>query len=492
MSDKQEPLLPRDVDARAFGYWPFASYNHNVVIACILSVLSPAADAVWQGTVLTTFMFLTYNGSNSMVGFADMGRGIFTLIIALPIGWAADRWPRKSRLIAIGGAIAPVASGLTIYAVSHLSEGDTAGSYAVLVGGLCMWGAVYTIAKGPVQALFANSTRAGERSQFYTLKFQLNNMAAAAGRAGTIGVFAAGGDRWRLVDLRLLIYVGLGLEALSALAMLGFRDSAMLPKELPKELPRETAASTKIGPGGAAGSGARPTSSRRADGGEGSSADGGDGSSASPPAEHPRAWAVNWILFASSVAYSVGSGATVKYFPLFFKEDLQLSPVAVQLIFVLMPAANAAFSSLGLRMSRRIGRVQTMLVLRASSIVLLIVIGAFSMYLRSGRQLQAMSEWARRIVIGIVVVIYLVRSALANCTTPISTSISMDFVPSGQRARWSSLGSIAQACWSGSAAVGGVLADRYGYAFVFMLTAAFHAAGTIAQAALLPIVPKRE
>ena len=68
----------------------------------------------------------------------------------------------------------------------------------------------------------------------------------------------------------------------------------------------------------------------------------------------------------------------------------------------------------------------------------------------------------------------------------------MDFVPSHQRARWSSLGSVVQACWSGSAAVGGVLADRYGYAFVFMLTAAFHVAGTLIQALLLPIVPKRE
>ena len=56
---------------------------------------------------------------------------------------------------------------------------------------------------------------------------------------------------------------------------------------------------------------------------------------------------------------------TIKFFPLFFKEDLQLSPVAVQTVFVLMPAANAAFSSVGLRMSKRFGRVQTMLALKA-------------------------------------------------------------------------------------------------------------------------------
>lgn len=115
------------------------------------------------------------------------------------------------------------------------------------------------------------------------------------------------------------------------------------------------------------------------------------------------------------------------------------------------------------------------------------------MGLRGGRlRLEAQSEWTRRVILGSVISLYLVRSALANCTTPISTAINMDFVPREHRARWSSLGSVTQACWSGSAAVGGMLADRYGYAVVMMLTAAFHAAGTLIQMTLLPIVPRQE
>ena len=159
----------------------------------------------------------------------------------------------------------------------------------------------------------------------------------------------------------------------------------------------------------------------------------------------------------------------------------------------MMPMANAACSTLGLRLSTRFGRVQTLLLLRASAIVLLVAMAIVSMHLRSAHLLQAVqSEWTRRAVVALVVALHLMRSALANCTTPISTSISMDFVPAEQRARWSSLGSIVQACWSGSAALGGMLADRYGYAVVFMLTAAFQLAGTLIQATLLPIVPRRE
>ena len=298
------------------------------------------------------------------------------------------------------------------------------------------------------------------------------------GRLGTIVVFASSGDRWRLTDLRVLIFAGLALEGLAALAMLGFRDSAILSKEEPRASPKTVDSRSSRDATGATRDG------RRVD--EGAPAD-------HPPAPHPRAWMVNWILFASSICFGVGSGMTVKYFPLFFKEDLQLSPAAVQAVFVLTPAANAALSSIGLRMSSRFGRVQTLMILRASSILLLVVIGTVSMRLRTSHLLAGWGDaMAKRLVIGVILVLYLVRSALANAPTPISTSISMDFVPSSQRARWSSLGSITQACWSVSAAVGGVLADQYGYAIVFMLTAAFHLMGTLIQAMLLPIVPRRE
>jgi hypothetical protein len=66
------------------------------------------------------------------------------------------------------------------------------------------------------------------------------------------------------------------------------------------------------------------------------------------------------------------------------------------------------------------------------------------------------------------------------------------FVPAHSRARWSSLNALVQAVWSGSAAVGGVLADAYGYYELFYLTAVCHVAATALQATLLPIVPRQE
>ena len=68
----------------------------------------------------------------------------------------------------------------------------------------------------------------------------------------------------------------------------------------------------------------------------------------------------------------------------------------------------------------------------------------------------------------------------------------MDYVDKANRARWQSLNSIVRFGWAGSAALGGVLADRYGYTSTFLITAAVQAAGTLVQCLLLPMVPRKE
>ena len=472
MEDKREPLLSSageelqpGSNARRFGLWPFADINHNVVVACIVGFLSPAADAVWQGTVLTTYMYLQYSSSNAAVGYADGVKGGFMLLIAMPIGWAADRWSNKSGLVRVGACAVPFALGLTAAATVGHTE---AYSYPLLVISLCVWGGVYAICKGPVQAILASSTRQGERSRYYTLKFQLTNIAAALGRLVTIGIFAARGNHWDLSGLRLLIHVGLGLELLSACAMLCFRDRSLVPAAMPsREQPSPPADGVSRGTGGNE-SGAPPSRS-----------------------PHPQAWLVPGTLFVASIFFALGSGMTVKFFPLFFAADLRLSPVVVQLIFVAMPAVIAATSSLGWRMARCIGRIETILLLKSLSILMLVAIGLIGAALRGG-WLVCVDQVSRTALVALVVVLFLVRSGLANCTEPLSTSISMDFVPSSARARWASLSIVVQACWSSSAMVGGLLADRFGYAFAFLLTAGFHVVGTLLQATLISIVPREE
>lgn len=56
---------------------------------------------------------------------------------------------------------------------------------------------------------------------------------------------------------------------------------------------------------------------------------------------------------------------TVKFFPLFFKNTLKLSPADVQLIYVGAPLAIAAFSGVGTKLAACIGRIETILTVSA-------------------------------------------------------------------------------------------------------------------------------
>ena len=88
--------------------------------------------------------------------------------------------------------------------------------------------------------------------------------------------------------------------------------------------------------------------------------------------------------------------------------------------------------------------------------------------------------------------IYVLRTSLMNATYPLTESILMDFVPKDERARWKSLDSVASFGWCGSAALGGMVADKYDYTHTFLITAIIQSIGIGIWAFLLPLVPRNE
>lgn len=203
MDRLKSPLLGADGPSPVFGRGPWASVNHNVVVGIALAIMSSLAESIWQGTVLTKFIFESTGGHNVLVGYADAARGLTALLVAIPLGVVADRSRNYVAIIAAGGLLAPLAAALTLAAVSRSSAASSDDENArdempLLLAALCAWSAVQTARVGPVQALFASSTRRGERSHYYTLSFSLGNYAIVAGRVLTIGVFAALGDTWSL------------------------------------------------------------------------------------------------------------------------------------------------------------------------------------------------------------------------------------------------------------------------------------------------------
>ena len=159
---------------------------------------------------------------------------------------------------------------------------------------------------------------------------------------------------------------------------------------------------------------------------------------------------------------------TIKFFPLYFKDETGLSPSLVNLIYAATPITMAAASLGAQRVSARYGRISTIIATKVVGISLL-----YSMWTMGLGYDEKSGEvpplWANA---AIIVPVYIVRTVIMNCTSPLKKSILNEYVPSNARGRWNAFDSVTRFGWSGSAMLGGAIADSYGYGATFLATAA--------------------
>mmetsp|Transcript_27909 Transcript_27909/g.93928 ORF Transcript_27909/g.93928 Transcript_27909/m.93928 type:complete len:547 (-) Transcript_27909:60-1700(-) len=490
--------------------------NHNVLLNLVVAALTGLADSIWGGTIGVAFIYDVFGESNTKVGLAAACEGLTTLLSALPAGYAADRF-RRSRVIAVGGAAMLAAAGLLAYAIVEAAAARRRGrgahlEFVLICVAFGLFGFANGIINGPAQALLADSVPTGQRSRFYNWLFLAYVIPTFVGPLITIFWFAVNGDAWTLLALRDLTLAGVALQVPVGVLLFCFRDDKALGRE-----------SDAIGHGH--GAAARESTDAQygrismheahyellADDDDARDVRGDRGGNdvkdeaqyerskgrrrapqgSSEPLRldaddddepthhlHPHSWRVPYIVFATDFIIALGSGMTVKFFPLFFKNDCGMSPTRVQCIAVAVSLAMAAASSLGTRLGARVGRVQAVLALRCGG---LSCFGAMVVLYSRG---IASAAWVKPAV----VLVYVLRTALMNCTYPLEESILMDYVPKETRARWKSLESVANFGWAGSALAGGVLADRLGYTRTFVITIILQSLGTFIYASLLGVV----
>ena len=196
-------LSSRARSNKNFPLWPFRKHNRNVVLTWITSLFEGAGDSVWNGTVLVALIYEIMGKSNSYAGYVEAVQGLTMLIVALPVGWIADR-SSKSKVIIAGALCIPVAVAATafagIYGVAHPKHSFLC--FYVLLGAMVLWGTTYSIYGGAQQALLADSTPTQGRSWYYTKSSQVQLVASALGPIVAIGVFLAHGDQWDTASLR--------------------------------------------------------------------------------------------------------------------------------------------------------------------------------------------------------------------------------------------------------------------------------------------------
>ena len=356
----RDPLLPPAPRSKAFGYWPFPEENHNVIFTMLCTCTTSVADNVWSGTVLASYLLILMDGKNTYVGIVEAAQGLSSLIFAIPIGYLADKYS-KAKAIWLGGALIPIAVGVTafavIYGVDHESHNVLCAN--LMMAAMCVWGVVQSISGGPAQALFADSIREGDRSRYYNRLFITYLLSSVVGPLVTVVLFYTHGNkympiprpmctctqvsgphttsdaqhartrgRWELADLRNITLVGLGFELLAAPIFFAFRDSCALEgggnaAAAPAAAAPAAAAVTASDPTAADPSEARHSQTNGADSAvaDGATASAGGGEGSSHLGSHLGCkvrcrWLIPYLLFASSMLFSLGSGMTVKFFPL--------------------------------------------------------------------------------------------------------------------------------------------------------------------------------
>lgn len=424
--------------------------NRNVRLTLIQTALIGLADSIWTGTVLAAFVYImqrNHNVKNTSVGLVEMAYGLSQLLSAFPVGYIADKKGRSPMILA-GGVLGLVATAATAYTVWVSTEEDIEKGKTpdwamwTLAGCMCLWGITGGIASGPTQALYADSIPQGDRSKWYMYLMWAYLFASTIGPAVTVVLFHVYGNGWTLRELRTVFMVGLGVDVVAQIPSFFFSDQFSLDEGSTPQKPNlDDLRVTEI-----------PSDTRRC----------------------IRRHHIPYILFASNVVTALGSGMTVKFFPLFFKNTLNLKPADVQIIYVAVKLVMAGASGVGRLAAKKIGRVDTIVGLSMMSVGCLV----------------ALALCYDRMPMVPAIMLFVVRTALMNAPYPLQESILMDTVPKHQRARWKSLESITAFGWCGSAALGGVLADHYGYAFTFLITAGLQFGGTCLILLIRHVVPR--
>lgn len=444
--------------------------HKNVYLTIIASALLGLADSIWTNTILTTWLYLLANNShaNSQVGSVEAAQGIAQLVTALPIGYLADKWAR-SPVIKMGCVISAIACTSTLFGIIengplHLNSD---GQFYVLLASMCLWGINSGVFNGPIQALFADSIPAGERSKWYTYLMTAYIVPSVVGPILTVVFFQIYGDHWTFEEMRPIFITGVCMEIIPAILTLFLQD-------IKKETPLGPSAPPVIVDVPSPSSSTSSTTSLPY-------------SSSSAALETKKTFCITRkmipaILFGSSLMSALGSGMSVKFFPLFFKSQLAMSPSQVQTIYALTPISMALLSVLATSVAARIGRVQVSVYFQLLGICFLVSMAV------------GIDEYASWISARpwLMAGVYIVRTGLMNCTYPLQESIMMDCVPASSRARWKSLEAIGVLGWSGSAFLGGILADKYSYSRTFLFTAGFQFASCLILALIIRVVPISE
>lgn len=476
-TDMIEPLLASDEQAEVQEQAPrqeevSTKSSRNVRYTLVYTALAFAGRSVWSQSVLATFVYILRNDSPEAVGTITAVMGVAQLLASFPSGYYADSHRRDS-LLKIASCIGVLAIFFTLIALWHEN-------FHYLMAALAVWGASWGIGNTALTALFADSIRTGERSYYFTLRSMLITLGNTGGPMVALILFADLGNEWTTKECLIVMMVGQAICLPAVLLLCLFSDDIAVDSSSPvTDIPEATAEQTSSLVDESA---SRPDKTRQLLVQESvvdTEAETDIDSSSNDDADEngneiffglfPKNRAIPILIASCDIISGLGSGMSIRFFPIFFVDNLKLSPVMVQVMYVVSPLLQATIMRKAQVIAKSFGRCHVAVAFKW--------VGLAFMLLMILAYVSNLPTWC-------VCVLYILRTAFMNSTGGLTKSVLMDNVPQQERGKWSALESVNMFSWSGSAALGGVLVGTIGLVPLFLITASVQWTATLALIAL--------
>lgn len=432
--------------------------SRNVHLTLIYTIFAFAGRSMWSQSILATYVFLLKNDVEA-VGYITAVLGMAQLVASIPAGITADFKSRRSilRMASILGALA-IATTMTACLVKN---------YFWLVTALAAWGIFNGVTNTTLDALFTDSIPVGDRSHFFTQRASLVSLGNVVGPFVSLVMFLTLGNHWTVQDCTRVMAMGQLICLPSVIMLCFFKDSNMHENTNEHDTWTGTATLSCQSIHSAV---SVQTISAPLDEESNPQADQDqpnelhrDDLQSHTYLQSLRDRHIPATIAIVDIISGLASGMSIRYFPIFFVDNLQLSPVFMQALYILSPLLMVVLMKVGQLLSIRWGRLHVTVLFKWIGVIFMFaMIGA---YHRGGHPV-------------LVCTLYVLRTAFMNSTGALSRSALMDHVPYNERGRWSALESVNMFSWSGSAAIGGILVQRMGLLPMFAVTAGLQWVGT--------------
>ncbi|RNF08831.1 cystatin-like cysteine protease inhibitor domain-containing protein [Trypanosoma conorhini] len=446
--------------------------------------MNSLASSIWMNNAWTPLIYKVFGNSNLYVGLMSALNGMTQMFFAILGGHLADKVIGPSRTL-----IFAVRFGVFSLLFNVISVWS--GNLYMLIVAQILYGVYLGLSVTSVESVFAQCIKQGERDRVYGVKFSFEASGPVGGLVLSLILFALFGNTWRVEVLQWVITTGI-LVHLSSLQvfLLYFKplpshldlssnganaveaEEVDVSVQCKQEEARSTHIDEEIVVYATSETVVSPISSSlevRDESSEPqfpSACAPGCGLEAAKERRGCKRFFVipvekyPYVVVLADLVVTLGSGMTTQYFALFMMNIYFVSPVGLSALGLTIAVLISVLAIVNSHLGSTIGRTRALILPKLLGSLILL-------YMALARQTSAGPKW-------LMCIAYVLRMAVMNSTTALSRALIMDFVSEERRGMWNALESVQSASWSGTALVGGYIADRLGYGAAFIVTFFFH------------------